>query len=99
LLKPVCDLYVAPLDIQQCSTLLSLGKEAAAQVMQNLSEDEVKALSRAFLTVSEVDRETQLVTATSRTASCLNSLLYLRLLLSIMSPLYTYSVETLQLHA
>jgi flagellar motor switch protein FliG len=44
-------------------TLLSLGKEAAAQVMQNLSEDEVKALSRAFLTVSEVDRETQLNTS------------------------------------
>jgi flagellar motor switch protein FliG len=44
-------------------TLLSLGKEAAAQVMQNLSEDEVKALSRAFLTVSEVDRETQLTTS------------------------------------
>jgi flagellar motor switch protein FliG len=44
-------------------TLLSLGKEAAAQIMQNLSEDEVKAISRAFLTVSEVDRETQLVTS------------------------------------
>jgi flagellar motor switch protein FliG len=44
-------------------TLLSLGKEAAAQVMQNLSEDEVKALSRAFLSVSHVDRETQLDTS------------------------------------
>jgi flagellar motor switch protein FliG len=44
-------------------TLLSLGRETAAQVMQNLSEDEVKALSRAFLSVSEVDRETQLGTS------------------------------------
>ncbi|MFN4895487.1 MAG: flagellar motor switch protein FliG [Pseudomonadota bacterium] len=44
-------------------TLLSLGKEAAAQIMQNLTEDEVKAISRAFLTVSEVDRETQLITS------------------------------------
>lgn len=42
--------------------LLSLGKDLAAQVMQNLNEDEVKAISRAFLTVSEVDRETQLDT-------------------------------------
>jgi flagellar motor switch protein FliG len=44
-------------------TLLSLGKDVAAQVMQNLSEDEVKAISRAFLNVSEVDRETQLGTS------------------------------------
>lgn len=44
-------------------TLLSLGKDVAAQVMQNLDEDEVKAISRAFLNVSEVDRETQLVTS------------------------------------
>jgi flagellar motor switch protein FliG len=44
-------------------TLLSLGKDVAAQVMQNLNEDEVKAISRAFLNVSEVDRETQLVTS------------------------------------
>ena len=44
-------------------TLLSLGRDTAAQVMQNLSEDEVKALSRAFLSVSEVDRETQLLTS------------------------------------
>jgi flagellar motor switch protein FliG len=44
-------------------TLLSLGKEAAATIMQNLSEDEVKSISRAFLTVSEVDRETQLATS------------------------------------
>lgn len=42
--------------------LLSLGKDLAAQVMQNLNEDEVKSISRAFLTVSEVDRETQLDT-------------------------------------
>jgi flagellar motor switch protein FliG len=40
-------------------TLLGLGKELAAQVMQNLNEAEVKRLSRAFLSVSEVDRETQ----------------------------------------
>ena len=44
-------------------TLLSLGKDVAAQVMQNLNEDEVKAISRAFLNVSEVDRETQLITS------------------------------------
>ncbi len=44
-------------------TLLSLGKDVAAQVMQNLNEDEVKAISRAFLNVSEVDRETQLGTS------------------------------------
>ena len=40
-------------------TLLGLGKEVATQVMQNLNEHEVKTVSRAFLTVSEVDRETQ----------------------------------------
>jgi flagellar motor switch protein FliG len=44
-------------------TLLSLGREAAAQIMQNLSEEEVKSISRAFLSVSEVDRETQLGTS------------------------------------
>jgi flagellar motor switch protein FliG len=44
-------------------TLLSLGKDVAAQVMQNLSEEEVKAISRAFMTVSEVDRETQFDTS------------------------------------
>lgn len=44
-------------------TLLSLGKDVAAQVMQNLNETEVKAISRAFLNVSEVDRETQLGTS------------------------------------
>lgn len=40
-------------------TLLSLGKDLAAQVMQNLNEHEVKRISRAFMSVSEVDRETQ----------------------------------------
>lgn len=39
--------------------LLSLGKELAAQILQHLTENEVKRISRAFLTVSEVDRETQ----------------------------------------
>lgn len=42
-------------------TLLSLGKEVASKVMQHLNEQEVKRLSRAFLAVSEVDRETQLL--------------------------------------
>ena len=40
-------------------TLLSLGKDLAAQVMQSLNEQEVKRISRAFMSVSEVDRETQ----------------------------------------
>ena len=40
-------------------TLLSLGKEVAASIMQHLDEQEVKKISRAFLSVSEVDRETQ----------------------------------------
>jgi flagellar motor switch protein FliG len=44
-------------------TLLGLGKEVAAQVMQHLSEHEVKKISRAFLSVSEVDRETQFHTS------------------------------------
>jgi flagellar motor switch protein FliG len=44
-------------------TLLSLGKEVAAQIMQHLSEHEVKKISRAFLSVSEVDRETQFSTS------------------------------------
>jgi flagellar motor switch protein FliG len=39
--------------------LLSLGQETAAAVMKQLNEQEVKRLSRAFMTVSEVDRETQ----------------------------------------
>ena len=41
-------------------TLLGLGKELAAQVLQHLNETEVKRISRAFMSVSEVDRETQL---------------------------------------
>ncbi len=41
-------------------TLLSLGKELASQVLQHLNEQEVKRISRAFMSVSEVDRETQL---------------------------------------
>lgn len=40
-------------------TLLSLGQELASQVLKNLSEAEVKRVSRAFMTVHEVDRETQ----------------------------------------
>lgn len=40
-------------------TLLGLGKDMASQVLQHLSEPEVKRISRAFMTVSEVDRETQ----------------------------------------
>lgn len=39
--------------------LLSLGKEIASMVLKNLTEAEVKRLSRAFMAVSEVDRETQ----------------------------------------
>lgn len=41
-------------------TLLSLGKELASAVLQHLNEQEVKRISRAFMSVSEVDRETQL---------------------------------------
>lgn len=41
-------------------TLLSLGKQLASDVLQHLSEQEVKRISRAFLAVSEVDRESQL---------------------------------------
>jgi flagellar motor switch protein FliG len=41
-------------------TLMSLGKEVAAKVLQNLTEPEVKRISRAFMAVQEVDRETQL---------------------------------------
>lgn len=40
-------------------TLLGLGKSLASQVLQHLTEVEVKRISRAFMTVSEVDRETQ----------------------------------------
>lgn len=39
--------------------LLSLGKELASRVLQHLTEQEVKRISRAFMAVSEVDRETQ----------------------------------------
>lgn len=40
-------------------TLMSLGKEVASEVMKSLTEEEVKRISRAFLSVQEVDRETQ----------------------------------------
>lgn len=40
--------------------LLSMGKEIASSVLKNLTETEVKRISRAFMAVSEVDRETQL---------------------------------------
>ena len=40
-------------------TLLGLGKDLASQVLQHLSEIEVKRISRAFMTLSEIDRETQ----------------------------------------
>lgn len=40
-------------------TLLTLGKELASAVLQHLTEPEVKRISRAFMAVSEVDRETQ----------------------------------------
>lgn len=39
--------------------LLSLGKDIASEVLKNLTEQEVKRISRAFMAVSEVDRETQ----------------------------------------
>ena len=39
--------------------LMSLGKDLAAEVMKHLSESEVKKLSRAFMSVHEVDREMQ----------------------------------------
>ena len=41
-------------------TLLSLGKDLASAVLTHLQEQEVKRISRAFMSVSEVDRETQL---------------------------------------
>jgi flagellar motor switch protein FliG len=40
-------------------TLLTMGKDLASQVLQHLTEPEVKRISRAFMAVSEVDRETQ----------------------------------------
>lgn len=43
--------------------LMSLGKTGAADVMKHLTETEVKKLSRAFMMVQEVERETQLAIA------------------------------------
>ncbi len=40
-------------------TLLTLGKAIASAVLQHLEEQEVKRISRAFMTVSEVPREDQ----------------------------------------
>jgi flagellar motor switch protein FliG len=40
-------------------TLLTLGQDLAAEVLKHLSEAEVKRISRAFMTVNEVPRETQ----------------------------------------
>ena len=40
-------------------TLMSVGQETASLVLQHLTEQEVKRISRAFLSVQEVDRETQ----------------------------------------
>jgi len=39
--------------------LLALGRKLASQVLQHLTEPEVKRISRAFMSVSEVDRESQ----------------------------------------
>lgn len=44
-------------------TLLALGKDVAAEVLQHLSEPEVKRISKTFMAMSEVDRETQLAIA------------------------------------
>jgi len=45
---------------EKCAvTLLGMGKEIASSVLQHLTEPEVKRISRAFMAVSEVDRETQ----------------------------------------
>jgi flagellar motor switch protein FliG len=43
--------------------LLSLGKDLAASVLSHLSESEVKRISRAFMAVSEVERESQVTIA------------------------------------
>ncbi|MGA1191067.1 MAG: hypothetical protein ACO3XO_02160 [Bdellovibrionota bacterium] len=40
-------------------TLLTLGREIASDVLKNLSEAEVKRISRAFMLVNEVPREDQ----------------------------------------
>lgn len=39
--------------------LLTMGKDLASSVLQHLNEQEVKRISRAFMSVNEVDRETQ----------------------------------------
>lgn len=44
-------------------TLMSLGKGVASTVLTNLTEQEVKRVSRAFMSVQEVDREGQLTCA------------------------------------
>lgn len=44
-------------------TLLTMGKELASSVLQHLNEQEVKRISRAFMAVHEVDRETQFAIA------------------------------------
>lgn len=44
--------------------LFSLGKDIASQVITALNEQEVKRISRAFMAVSEVDRETQFEVST-----------------------------------
>ncbi len=45
--------------VKAAVVLMALGKDQAAVVMKHLSESEVKKLSRAFMTVQEVDREMQ----------------------------------------
>ena len=45
--------------IKAAVVLMSLGKELASEVMKYLSESEVKKLSRAFMSVHEVERELQ----------------------------------------
>lgn len=44
-------------------TLLGLGKELASAILQHLTESEVKRISRAFMSVSEMDRVSQLSVA------------------------------------
>lgn len=43
--------------------LMSLGKETCSKVLTHLTEPEVKRISRTFMAVQEVDRETQFVIA------------------------------------
>ncbi len=45
--------------VKAAVVLMSLGKELAAQVMKYLTESEVKKLSRAFMNVHQVERDTQ----------------------------------------